>query len=91
MMDDQKVAEKEKSTALTIQTELETQKTEIAGRKEVVEADLAKAEPAVREAEKSVSNIKRQHLTEVRSMQNPPSGVKLALRGCVHAAGSQGR
>lgn len=31
------------------------------------------------EARKSVSNIKRQHLTEVRSMGNPPEAVKLAM------------
>ncbi|KKK13667.1 dynein heavy chain [Aspergillus rambellii] len=31
------------------------------------------------EQEKSVSNIKRQHLTEVRSMGNPPASVRLAL------------
>lgn len=41
--------------------------------------DLAKAEPAVLEAQKSVSNIKRQHLTEVRAMGNPPEAVKLAM------------
>lgn len=31
------------------------------------------------EAQKSVSGIKRQHLTEVRSMGNPPEAVKLAM------------
>lgn len=41
--------------------------------------DLANAEPAVLEAQKSVSNIKRQHLTEVRAMGNPPEAVKLSM------------
>ncbi|KAJ9613346.1 dynein heavy chain [Cladophialophora chaetospira] len=79
MVADQRTAESQKSTSLEIQTELEKQEKEIASRKEIVLGDLAKAEPAVIEAQRSVSNIKRQHLTEVRSMANPPSGVKLAL------------
>jgi dynein heavy chain 1, cytosolic len=79
MVADQRTAESQKSTSLEIQTELEKQEKEIASRKEIVLEDLAKAEPAVAEAQRSVSNIKRQHLTEVRSMANPPSGVKLAL------------
>ena len=41
--------------------------------------DLADAEPAVQEAQASVSNIKKQHLTEVRSMGNPPAPVKMAM------------
>jgi dynein heavy chain 1 len=41
--------------------------------------DLAKAEPAVQEAKLNVSNIKKQHLTELRSMGNPPDAVKLTM------------
>lgn len=79
MVADQRTAESQKSTSIEIQRELEKQEKEVASRKEIVLSDLAKAEPAVIEAQRSVSNIKRQHLTEVRSMANPPSGVKLAL------------
>jgi dynein heavy chain 1 len=79
MVADQRTAESQKTTSLEIQTELEKQEKEVASRKEIVLGDLAKAEPAVIEAQRSVSNIKRQYLTEVRSMANPPSGVKLAL------------
>ncbi|KAF2754571.1 cytoplasmic dynein-like protein 1 heavy chain 1 [Pseudovirgaria hyperparasitica] len=79
MVKDQQEAEQRKSASLDLQASLEKQEKDVAARKEVVEADLAKAEPAVIEAQKSVNNIKRQHLTEVRSMQNPPTGVKLAL------------
>ncbi|CAH7685017.1 dynein heavy chain, N-terminal region 1-domain-containing protein [Phakopsora pachyrhizi] len=43
------------------------QKKDIAERKQVVMGDLADAEPA------------KQHLTEVRSMANPPEAVKLAM------------
>lgn len=79
MVADQREAEQRKNTSLEIQAALEKQEAEVATRKKVVLEDLAKAEPAVEEAKASVSNIKRQHLTEVRSMGNPPSGVRLAL------------
>ncbi|KAG1223892.1 hypothetical protein G6F68_020232 [Rhizopus microsporus] len=52
---------------------------EIEARRIEVDNDLANAEPAVKEAEMSVRSIKRQHLTEVRSMSNPPEAVKLTM------------
>jgi len=79
MVADQREAEQQKTTSLEIQEALKKQDVEIEQRRTLVLADLANAEPAVAEAQKSVSNIKRQHLTEVRSMGNPPQGVKLAL------------
>jgi dynein heavy chain 1 len=79
MVADQREAEQRRASSLEVQAALEIQEQEVAKRREVVMRDLAKAEPAVEEAQRSVSNIKRQHLTEVRSMQNPPAGVKLAL------------
>ncbi|KAF2838922.1 hypothetical protein M501DRAFT_1004768 [Patellaria atrata CBS 101060] len=79
MIADQREAEQRKTTSLEIKVALEKQEKEVATRKEIVLSDLAMAEPAVEEARESVSKIKRQHLTEVRSMQNPPAGVKLAL------------
>jgi dynein heavy chain 1 len=79
MVADQREAEQRKATSLEVQAALEKQEAEVATRKKVVLEDLAKAEPAVEEAKASVSNIKRQHLTEVRSMNTPPQGVKLAL------------
>jgi dynein heavy chain 1, cytosolic len=79
MVADQREAEQRKKTSLEIQAALEIQEAEVAERRELVLNDLAKAEPAVIEAQRSVRDIKRQHLTEVRSMGNPPQGVKLAL------------
>jgi dynein heavy chain 1 len=79
MVADQREAEQRKTTSLEIQTALEKQEREVGERKKVVLDDLANAEPAVAEAQKSVQSIKKQHLTEVRSMGNPPQGVKLAL------------
>ncbi|KAL6836714.1 dynein heavy chain, N-terminal region 1 domain-containing protein [Trichoderma sp. SZMC 28015] len=79
MVADQREAEQRKNTSLEIQAALEKQEAEVAMRKKVVLEDLAKAEPAVEEAKASVSNIKRQHLVEVRGMSNPPQSVRLAL------------
>jgi dynein heavy chain 1 len=79
MVADQQEAEQRKHVSLEVQAALEIQERDVATRREVVLHDLAQAEPAVIEAQKSVSNIKRQHLTEVRSMGNPPASVRLAL------------
>ncbi|ETN45168.1 uncharacterized protein HMPREF1541_10045 [Cyphellophora europaea CBS 101466] len=89
MVADQREAETRKSASLEIQSALEVQEKEVAERKEIVLNDLAKAEPAVVEAQRSVSNIKRQHLTEVRSMGNPPNGVKLALESVCTLLGNK--
>ncbi|KAL8952356.1 MAG: hypothetical protein Q9222_001736 [Ikaeria aurantiellina] len=79
MIAEQRQAEQRKSTSLKIQAALDKQEEEVARRKQVVNADLEKAEPAVLSAKESVSNIKRQQLNEVRSLANPPTSVKLAL------------
>ncbi|KAI0132222.1 dynein heavy chain, N-terminal region 1-domain-containing protein [Xylariales sp. AK1849] len=79
MIADQREAEQRQTGSLELQAALEKQDAEVAQRREVVLNDLARAEPAVEEAKASVSNIKRQHLTEVRSMGKPPKGVQLAM------------
>lgn len=87
MVADQKSAEEQKAASIQIQGNLEVQEREIGERREVVMADLADAEPAVQEAQASVSNIKKQHLTEVRSMGNPPAPVKNAMESVCIALG----
>lgn len=79
MVSEQNEAERKREASIEIQHALEIQEQEISTRQEIVLKDLAQAEPAVIEAQKSVSNIKKQHLTELRSMMNPPEAVKLAL------------
>lgn len=79
MVADQQDAEQKKIASIEIQSALETQKAEIADRTKLVMGELAEAEPAVQDAQAAVSNIKKQHLTEVRTMANPPEAVKLAM------------
>lgn len=79
MVADQQEAEQKKAASIQIQAELAAQDRHIEDRRAIVMADLADAEPAVAEAQAAVSNIKKQHLQEVRTMANPPEAVKLAM------------
>ncbi|CAN6639183.1 dynein heavy chain, cytoplasmic [Trichomonascus vanleenenianus] len=79
MVNDQNEAERKREASIEIQHALDIQEKNIGERQQVVMNDLARAEPAVLEAQQSVSNIKKQHLTELRSMHNPPDAVKMAL------------
>ncbi|GAA5850789.1 hypothetical protein JCM8547_009091 [Rhodosporidiobolus lusitaniae] len=79
MVADQQDAEQKKVASIEMQAALEKQNQAIAERKEVVMGELADAEPAVADAQAAVSNIKKQQLTEVRSMANPPEPVKLSM------------
>ncbi|BGP45295.1 dynein heavy chain [Rhodotorula kratochvilovae] len=79
MVADQQDAEQKKVASIEMSAALEEQKRAIAERREVVMGELADAEPAVEDAQAAVSNIKKQQLTEVRSMANPPEAVKLSM------------
>lgn len=89
MVAEQQEAEKNKSESLKMQKFLVNQNKEIEDRKKIVMEELAEAEPAVLEAQQSVRNIKKQHLTEVRSMTNPPAAVKLAMESVCSLLGNQ--
>ena len=79
MVTDQQEAEQKKAASIEIQAALVEQEAHIDQRRAIATADLADAEPAVLDAQAAVSNIKRQHLQEVRSMANPPEAVKAAM------------
>eukprot|EP00124_Ichthyophonus_hoferi_P001082 Ihof_evm1s50 gene=Ihof_evmTU1s50 len=82
MVHDQQEAERRRVSSLAIQEELLIKESEVAQRKALVEADLKDVAPAVEEAAKSVRGIKKQQLTEVRALANPPKMVKMAME-CV--------
>jgi dynein heavy chain 1 len=79
MVEDETTAKEQKNESEKIQAQLEIQTKNIEERRSVVLRDLENAEPAVEEARRSVQGIKKQQLTEVRSMGNPPEPVKLAM------------
>ena len=68
-----------KNSQLQHRLNLQKQEKEIEKRKLVVMKDLEYAEPAVLEAQRGVQNIKKQHLSEIRSMANPPAAVKMTM------------
>ncbi len=79
MVKDQNEAEQKKIQSQEIQTMIEKQTAEIALKKKDVMADLDQVEPAVIDAQQAVKGIKKQHLVELKSLNNPPAPVKLAL------------
>ncbi|KAJ1982313.1 dynein heavy chain [Dimargaris xerosporica] len=79
MLQKQQDAEKSKAASLEFQRILQVKNVAIEERRAIVMRDLENAEPAVLEAQRSVSGIKKQQLTEVRSMTNPPEAVKMAM------------
>nr|CAG8506850.1 6173_t:CDS:10 [Entrophospora candida] len=79
MVKDKEIAEVNEKESRQLQKVVEIQNKEIEERRAVVLRDIANAQPAVEEAKKSVQGIKKQQLTEVRSMANPPEAVKLAM------------
>lgn len=84
MLVDQNEAERKQEFSIETQAELEKQEARIFLRRETVLKELAMVEPAVLEAQRGVQNIKKQHLTEIRSMSNPPAAVKMTMESvCV--------
>lgn len=79
MVAGQQAAEKKREASLALQADLAAKEAAVAQRRAGVLADLEAAEPAVLDAQAAVSNIKKQHLSEVRSMANPPAPVKLTM------------
>ena len=62
-----------------MQQESDTMNAQIAAKQAVVQLDLSLAEPAIEEAKKSVLGIKKVHLTELKSLLNPPEAVKVTM------------
>lgn len=79
IVNDQTEAERKRKAGFDIRRAVEIQNQEIEERKNAVHAELKEAEPAVRGAQLGVSNIKKQHLNELRAFPNPPQAVKGTL------------
>lgn len=79
MILDQNEAERKKEFSEDAQIEIQKQENEILKRREFVLKSLEAVEPAVLAAQRGVQNIKKQHLTEIRSMSNPPAAVKMTM------------
>lgn len=84
MFSEQQEAENKRSETQSLQKILQEQSNIINNKQNSVIDELSKVEPAVLEAKKAVSFIKKQNLIELKSMSNPPVLVKMALESiCV--------
>ncbi|QPG73089.1 hypothetical protein FOA43_000394 [Brettanomyces nanus] len=84
MLTEQNEAERKEEASMEIRALLESQDKKIKERRETVYLELSEVEPLIEEASRGVKNIKKQHLTEMRSMNNPPEAIKLTLESvCV--------
>ncbi|KAH3668236.1 hypothetical protein OGAPHI_001990 [Ogataea philodendri] len=79
MITDQNEAERKQEASIEIHSRFEEQEKYIRERRSLALEDLEKVEPLILEAQRGVKNIKKQHLTELRSMNNPPEAVKITL------------
>lgn len=79
MLADQNEAERKAEASAEIQEALAEQERQIAERLEIVAAALAAAEPAVAAAARGVQDIKKEHLTELRSLARPPEAVRTTI------------
>ncbi|CCI40158.1 unnamed protein product [Albugo candida] len=79
MVKEQKDAEEKKRDTEQLATDLGQQDEEITKRKQVVEADLAEAEPALLDAQQSVNSIRKSQLDEIRALARPPAAIRMTL------------
>lgn len=79
MVHNQQMAESQREASLALQASLHEQEAAVAAQRESVLQQLAEAEPALLDAQAAVSNIKKQQLTELRSLSNPPAPVKSTM------------
>lgn len=79
MIMDQNESERKQDMSLKMQALFTEQEDVIVNRRELVMKELNEVEVLIEEAQRGVLNIKKQHLTELRSMHNPPETIKMVL------------
>lgn len=81
---DQQEAESKRAIALQLQESVERDSLQLLARQRSVSDELSTVAPLVEGAKTAVRDIKKAHLTELRSMSNPPEAVKITLEAvCV--------
>ncbi|CAI4045250.1 hypothetical protein SKDZ_11G2570 [Saccharomyces kudriavzevii ZP591] len=89
MLMEQNESERKQEATEEIKKILKVQEEDIRKRKEVVVKSIQEIEPTILEAQRGVKNIKKQQLTEIRSMLNPPHGVKIVMEAVCAILGYQ--
>ena len=83
MLAEQRNAEKQKDHSEKTAVKLVAKQKEASERQYKVENELGDAEPALIEAQKSLSGVTSRDLAEIRVMQRPPDKVRLAMEPVV--------
>ncbi|EJS42865.1 dyn1p [Saccharomyces arboricola H-6] len=89
MLMEQNESERKREATEEIKKILIVQEEDIKKRKKVVVKSIQEIEPTIFEAQRGVKNIKKQQLTEIRSMSNPPFGVKIVIEAVCAILGYQ--
>ncbi|MES1911448.1 MAG: hypothetical protein MHM6MM_003872 [Cercozoa sp. M6MM] len=79
MMVDQRAASKHKDESEALKADITQRSAEIARRRDEVERDLSQVEPMLQAAKSAVQSIRKENLSELTAMSNPPVLVKLTL------------
>jgi dynein heavy chain 1 len=87
ILGEKQAANEKKEESLNIEKELKIKQAQAEERKAGVEQELAAVAPAVEEAKAAVEGIRKKDLQEIRSLANPPQGVKVALEGALTLMG----
>lgn len=74
-------ASKQKTEAEQLQEFLNKEQKSISKRKEDIEVELSEVAPLVEQAKKAVGSIKKDNLTEIRSLKTPPDPIRDVLEG----------
>ncbi|KAI9183234.1 hypothetical protein H9P43_004151 [Blastocladiella emersonii ATCC 22665] len=69
--------------------QLSKEEVSIQAQKEQIQNELLNVEPLLAKAKSAVSDIKSEHLTEVRSLRAPPAAVRDVLEGVLRLLGQQ--
>ena len=89
MVERQQEAEMQRAKSFEIQAVVTEKNRQINERKLKAQLELEEVEPAVEEAQQSVRSINRKHLTELKSMANPPAVIKLTMESVCIMLGHQ--
>ncbi|XP_049850938.1 dynein heavy chain, cytoplasmic-like [Schistocerca gregaria] len=79
ILSDQKEAECRHEELRCIRKRLAEQREDILSRQSDAESELGRVEPALAEAQRSVGQIKKKHLEEVRGFNHPPELVRQVM------------
>lgn len=80
---------KEKDAAEKLRGQLQEEEAKIVQDKQVIEMDLSRVEPALREAEAALNTVKPEYLREIRAYTTPPPMVRRVLEAVLMLMGER--